>query len=97
MASALVKGTRKIRVYPKDETFLISLIRQQRRAYNLAIACFIEADKGLVSYDDPELRKTPLRRTIREFVAAECAERNERFVSAGAMRLSMRPLSPVRL
>jgi len=82
MASALVKGTRKIRVYPKDEIFLIGLIRQQRRAYNLAIACFVEADKGLVSYDDPELRKTQLRRTIREFVAAECIERNERFVSA---------------
>ena len=82
MASAQVKGTRKIRAYPKNEAFLIGLIRQQRRAYNLAIACFIEADKGLIAYDDPELRKTELRRTIRNFVADECREREEKFVSA---------------
>jgi putative transposase len=82
MVSALVKGTRKIRAYPKDEGFLNGLIRQQRRAYNLAIGCFIESDKGLISYDDPELRKTQLRRTIRDFVATECEERDEEFVSA---------------
>ena len=82
MASALVKGTRKIRVYPKNEVFLTGLIRQQRRAYNLAIACFREADNGLIPYDDPELRKTELRRTIRNFVADECREREEKFLSA---------------
>ena len=82
MASARVKGTRKIRAYPKDEEFLIGLIRQQRRAYNLAIACFKEADAGLIGYDDPDLRKTDLRRIIRDFVAAEYVERKETFVSA---------------
>lgn len=82
MESVRVKGTRKIRFYPKNEVFLIGLLRQQRRAYNLAIACFREADSGLVDRKAPELRKIELRRTIREFVAAECAERNEVFVSA---------------
>lgn len=82
MAGALVKGTRKIRAYPRNEDFLTGLIRQQRRAYNLAIACFVEADKGLVGYDDQNLRKTELRRTIRNFVADECKERDEKFVSA---------------
>ena len=82
MASALVKGTRKIRVYPKDKEFLLGLIRQQRRAYNLAIGCFREADKGLIPYDHPDLRKTQLRKIIRDFVADECSERDEKFVSA---------------
>ncbi|NIJ40237.1 putative transposase [Parvibaculum indicum] len=81
-ARGQVKGTRKIRVYPRGESFFFALIRQQRRAYNLAIGCFIEADKGFVDYNHPDLRKIELRRTIREFVAAECAERDEAFVSA---------------
>lgn len=82
MAGAQVKGTRLIRVYPKNEDYLIGLIRQQRRAYNLAIGCFIEADRGLVCRKDPDLRKTELRRTIRQFVATESEERGEKFVSA---------------
>lgn len=81
-ASALVKGTRKVRAYPKDKTFLLGLIRQQRRAYNLAIVCFKEADAGKIRRKDPDLKKSNLRRLIREFVAEECAERDEKFVSA---------------
>ncbi|MBO9428341.1 zinc ribbon domain-containing protein [Sulfitobacter sp. R18_1] len=80
--SARIKGTRKIRVFPKDEEYLIELCRQHRRAYNLTIACFIEADRGLVDRKGDDLKKINLRRTIREFVASEVAERGEGFASA---------------
>jgi hypothetical protein len=92
MASALVKGTRKIRVYPKDKEFLLGLIRQQRRAYNLAIGCFREADKGLIPYDHPDLQKTQLRKIIRDFVADECSERNVSPPISETPRCTMRQL-----
>ncbi len=81
-ASARIKGTRKIRVFPKDEAYLIELCRQHRRAYNLTIACFVEADRGFVDRKSDDLKKVELRRTIREFVQAEVAERGEVFASA---------------
>ena len=81
-ASVLVKGTRKIRAYPKTPDLLHELIRQQRRAYNLAIACFREADTGLVDPKGPELKQTALRATIRDFVRSEVQERGGTFRSA---------------
>ena len=82
MGSVLVKGTRKIRAYPKDPELLHELVRQQRRAYNLAIACFIEADRGLVDPGGPDLKQTALRATIRAFVRSEVEERGGTFRSA---------------
>ena len=82
MAGTLVKGTRRIRAYPKDSEFLAELVRQQRRAYNLAIACFREADEGLVDPWDPDLKQTALRATIRDFVRSEVQERGGTFRSA---------------
>lgn len=69
-------------MFPRNESYLNGLCRQHRRAYNLAIACFIEADKGLVDRRSEDLAKINLRRTIREFVQDECAERGEDFASA---------------
>ena len=82
MASALVKATRKIRAYPKDPELLHELVRQQRRAYNLAVACFREVDDGLVDPRDPDLKQTALRATIRDFVRSEVQERGGTFRSA---------------
>lgn len=82
-ASAVIKGAKKVRVYPKNEDVLLEFVRQQRRAYNLAIACFKEADER------PELRKSDalkavaLRATIREFVRDEAKERDGAFLSSG--------------
>ncbi|WP_084513953.1 zinc ribbon domain-containing protein [Salipiger mucosus] len=82
MESAHIKGTEKIRVYPRDEAFVIGLCRQHRRAYNQAIGCFVEADEGYIDRNDPDLRKVNLRRIIRDFVRAEAHERGETFGSA---------------
>ncbi len=81
-ASVLVKATRKIRAYPKNPDLLHELVRQQRRAYNLAVACFREADKGLVDPKGPDLKRTALRATIRDFVRSEAHERGGTFRSA---------------
>ncbi len=81
--SAVIKGTKKIRIYPKNETFLLELIRQQRRAYNLAIACFVESDKHVELRKSDDLKKQNLRSTIREFVRDEVSDRGEAFASAG--------------
>ena len=81
-ASVLVKATRKIRAYPKDPDLLHELVRQQRRAYNLAVACFREADAGLVDPKGPDLKQTALRATIRDFVRSEVEERGGTFRSA---------------
>ena len=81
-ASVLVKGTRKIRAYPRNPGLLHELIRQQRRAYNLAIACFREADEGFVDPKGANLKQTALRATIREFVRSEVHERSGTFRSA---------------
>ena len=59
-ASVLVKATRKIRAYPKNPDLLHELVRQQRRAYNLAVACFREADAGLAEPKGPDLKRTAL-------------------------------------
>ncbi len=82
MARALVKATRRIRAYPKDPELLHELVRQQRRAYNLAVACFREVDDGLVDPRDPDLKQTALRATIRDFVRSEVQERGGTFRSA---------------
>ena len=82
MASVLVKGTRKIRAYPKNPDLLHEMVRQQRRAYNLAIACFREADDGHVDPRGPDLKQTALRATIRECVRDEVSERGGTFRSA---------------
>ena len=82
MASVQVKGTRKIRVFPKNPDFLIELIRQQRRAYNLAIACFRESDQYPDLRKSHDLKQTALRATIRDFVRSEVLERGEVFRSA---------------
>ena len=82
MASALVKGTRKIRVYPKNPEAMIELIRQQRRAYNLAVASFVEADRGLTDRKGEDLKQTNLRATIRDFARSGVAERGGVFRSA---------------
>ena len=58
------------------------MVRQQRRAYNLAIACFREADAGLVDPRGPDLKRTSLRSTIRDFVRSEVEERGGTFRSA---------------
>ena len=58
------------------------MVRQQRRAYNLAIACFREADAGLVDPGGPDLKQTALRATIRDFVRSEVEERGGTFRSA---------------
>ncbi len=81
-ASVLVKATRKIRAYPKNPGLLHELVRQQRRAYNLAVACFREADDGLVDPKGPDLKQTVLRATIRDFVRSEVHERGGTFRSA---------------
>lgn len=81
---ATVKGTKKIRIYPKNisvKQMSQELIRQQRRAYNLIIACFKEAD------DRPALRnsdldKRNLRPLVRDHVRDEVAERSGQFLSA---------------
>ena len=93
MASALVKGTGRIRVYPKNPDLLNELVRQQRRAYNLAVACFRKVDDGLVDPGDPDLRRTALRATIRDFVRSEVHERGGTFRSAdcdGAVNAAFR-------
>ena len=81
-ASVLVKATRKIRAYPKNPDLLHELVRQQRRAYNLAVACFREADDGLVDPKGSDLKQTALRATIRDFVRSEVEERGGTFRSA---------------
>ena len=81
MGSVPVKGTRKIRAYPKDPELLHELVRQQRRADNLAIACSIEVDRGLVDPNGPDLKQTVLRSTIRAFVRSEVQERGGTFRS----------------
>lgn len=83
MESVLVKGTKKIRVYPKNKDYLLEVIRQQRRAYNLAIACFEEQDRNVGLRKDPAYDKSPLRKTIREFVKSEVEERGAVFISSG--------------
>jgi len=83
MESVLVKGTKKIRVYPKNKNYLLEVIRQQRRAYNLAIACFQEQDKHVELRGNDDYAKSSLRKTIREFVKSEVEERGEKFVSSG--------------
>ena len=75
-------GQGPIRAYPKDPELgtdvpIRHAIRseaarhwwQQRRADNLAIACFIEADRGLVDPNGPDLGQTVLQSTIRAFDA----------------------------
>ena len=89
--SAQVKGTRKIRIYPHDPIFFVELLRQHRRAYNLTIACFIEADKKLVSYKNDDLKKINLRRIVRDFVRDEVAERNGTFMSASCDEAVLSP------
>ncbi|MDE0523995.1 MAG: hypothetical protein OXH79_18775 [Boseongicola sp.] len=59
-ASGLVKGTRRIRTCPKIPELLHEMVRRQRRAYNLAIACFREADAGLAEPKGPDLKRTAL-------------------------------------
>ncbi|MYA89888.1 MAG: hypothetical protein F4X97_15795, partial [Boseongicola sp. SB0662_bin_57] len=81
-ASVLVKGTRKIRAYPKNPDLLHEMVRQQSRACNLAVACFREADEGLVDPKGPDLKRTALRATIRDFVRSEVHERGGTFRSA---------------
>lgn len=83
MESVIVKGTKKIRVYPKNKRYLLEVIRQQRRAYNLAIACFVEQDEHVDLRNDSSYDKSHLRKTIREFVKSEVEERGEKFLSAG--------------
>ncbi len=68
MGSVVVKGTGKIGACPKNPELLHELVRQQRRACNLAISCFMEADRGLVEPQGPDLGQTALRATIRDFV-----------------------------
>ena len=81
-ASVLVKATRKIRACPKNPDLLHELVCQQRRACNLAVACFREADAGLVDPKGPDLKQTALRATIRDFVRSEVEERGGTFRSA---------------
>ena len=81
-ASVLVKATRKIRAYPKNPDLLHEMVHQQRRAYNLAVACFREADDGHVNPRGPDLKRTALRATIRECVRDEVGERGGTFRSA---------------
>ena len=70
-------------MYPKNKDYLLEVIRQQRRAYNLAIACFIEQDEHKELRQDPSYDKSSLRKTIREFVKSEVEERGETFLSSG--------------
>ncbi len=58
------------------------MVRQQRRAYNLAIACFREADTGRLDPKGPDLKQTALRATVRDFVRPEVRERGGTFRSA---------------
>ena len=84
--SEVVKGTRKIRLYPKSSEAkeeLLEIIRQQRRAYNLAIGCFEETDRHPELRTSPDLSKIELRKTIREFVKSEVEERDGFFFSSG--------------
>ena len=78
----MVKGTGKIGACPKNPELLHELVRQQRRACNLAIACFMEVDRGLVEPKGPDLEQTALRATIRDFVRSEVEERGGAFRSA---------------
>ena len=58
--SALVKGARTIRPYPKSPKLLREMVLQRRCAYNLAIACFREAGEGLADPEEPNLMLTAL-------------------------------------
>lgn len=78
-----VKATKKIRIYPKDKDLFEEYFRQQRRAYNLAIECFIEQDNHPFLRGDNLYEKGQLRKIIRECVEVEVAERGDRFFSAG--------------
>lgn len=71
----VIKGTRETRVYPKNEAYLVELIRQQRKAYNLAIACFKEAARHPELRKSDDMKKTNLRSIIREYVHNEVAGR----------------------
>lgn len=81
--SVVIKGTRKIRLYPKDQSQVQELLRQQRRAYNQAIACFKEQSERPELRTDKDYSKTELRRTIRDFVRSEVSERGGDFLSSG--------------
>ncbi|MXX91382.1 MAG: hypothetical protein F4Y68_19420 [Boseongicola sp. SB0665_bin_10] len=81
-AGVLVNGTRKIRACPKNPDLPHEMVRQQRRACNLAAACFREADEGLVDHRGTDLKRTGLRATIRDFVRSEVEERGGTFRSA---------------
>ena len=78
----VVKGTKKIRFYPKNEEYLLEIMRQQRRAYNMTIACFIESDRKPELRASEDLKKSNLRRIVREFVREEVNERGGSFRSA---------------
>lgn len=83
--SEVIKGTKKIRVYPRNQVskeLVSELLIQQRRAYNLAIEHFKYFD------DKPEersnqLSKYDLRKIIREQVRNEVSERGSFFMSSG--------------
>lgn len=60
-ACVLVNGTRRITTYPKIPELLHELVHRQRRAQNLGIACFQEADAGLVDPKGPDLKRIALR------------------------------------
>jgi putative transposase len=82
MESEVVKGTKKIRFYPKNPKHLLEMLRQSRRAYNLAASCFAETDVHRHLRDSEDLKKTPLRKLIREYVKSEVEERQAEFVSS---------------
>ena len=82
IGSVKVVAARRIRIYPRDEALFGELLRQHRRAYNLAIACIREADERPELRGGEDLREYTLRRTIRDFLRAEAAERDARFHSA---------------
>ena len=80
----VVKGTRKIRIYPKNvsvKEMCVELLRQQRRAYNLIIECFEEADTRPWLRNE-DLDKKNLRPLVRDHVRDEVAERGGQFLSA---------------
>ncbi len=81
MALPLTGGENSVALF--GENTAATNMRVQRRAYNLAIACFKESDGRPELRKSDELKKKVLRATIREFVRDEVAERGGEFASAG--------------
>lgn len=99
LAGAIVKTTRKVRVYPKKAELrlgLEELLRQSRRAYNLAIEKFKLMSQDPSLRDSEEFKLVPLRRAIKELVDKERKERGAEAFYAEIVRETVRKAFAVK-